>query len=99
MAIPLLLLWGLLAVVDLFFLTIAIGFGPEGLGGDGSVSSGRAAVEHSGIVAGFVGLAVAAAAPVAFLGLLRHTRRNRVLAWLVGAQALMLICVLASMWS
>ena len=96
-AIPLLCLCGLLAVVDVFLLGIAIGFGPEGFGGDGTVSSGRAAVEHSGMVAGFLGLAVAAIAVLAFLVLARHRRRNDVLAWLVGVQGLMLIWLLASM--
>jgi len=64
-AIPLLCLCGLLAVGDFFLLVIAVGFGPEGFGGDGTVSSGRAAVEHSGILAGLVGLAVAVVALVA----------------------------------
>jgi len=96
-AIPLLCLCGLLAVGDFCFLGIAIGFGPEGFGGDGTVSSNRAAVEHSGILAGSVGLAVAVVALVAFLVLARHRRRNGVLAWLVGAQGLMVVWLLASM--
>jgi hypothetical protein len=53
-------------------------------------------VEHSGILAGFVGLAVAVLAVVAFLLLARHRRRNEVLAWLVGVQGLMLVGLLAS---
>lgn len=95
-AIPLLCLCGLLAIADFFLLGIAIGFGPEGFGGDGTVSRDRAAVEHSGILAGFVGLAVAVVAVVAFLLLARHRRRNKVLAWLVAAQGLMLVWLLAS---
>jgi hypothetical protein len=95
-AVPLLCLSGLLAVGDFFFLGIAIGFGPEGFGGDGTVSSERAAVEHSGMLAGFLGLAVAVVAVVAFLLLVRHRRRNKVLAWLVGVQGLMLVWLLAS---
>jgi len=78
-------------------LLIAIGFGPEGLGGDGTVSSGRAAVEHSGMLAGAVGLALAVIALVAFIVLARHRRRNHVLAWLVGGQGLMLVLLLGSM--
>jgi hypothetical protein len=95
-AIPLLCLCGLFAVGDFFLLGIAIAFGPEGFGGDGTVSTHRAAVEHSGILAGFVGLAVAVLAVVAFLLLARHRRRNEVLAWLVGVQGLMLVGLLAS---
>ncbi len=95
-AVPLLCLCGLLAVVDFFFLGIAVAFGPEGFGGDGTVSSGRAAVQHSGILAGLVGLAIAVVALVAFVVLARHRRRNDVLAWLVGAQGLMLVWLLAS---
>jgi hypothetical protein len=76
---------------------VGVAFGPEGFGGDGTVSSDRAAVEHSGILAGCVGLAVAVVALVAFLVLARHRRRNDVLAWLVGAQGLMLVWLLASM--
>ena len=96
-AIPLLCLCGLLAVVDFFMLGIAVAFGPDGFGGDGTVSSSRAAVEHSGILAGFVGLALAVIALVAFLVLARHRRRNNVLASLVGAQVLMLVWLLTSM--
>jgi len=95
-ALPLLCLCGLLAVGDFFMLGIAIGFGPEGFGGDGTVSPDRAAVEHSGILAGFVGLAAAVVAIVAFLVLARHRRRNEVLAWLVGVQGLMLVWLIAS---
>jgi hypothetical protein len=87
---------GLLAVADLFMLGLAIGFGPEGLGGDGTVPSDRAAVEHAGIVTGFLGLAMAVAAVISFLVLARHRRRNDVLAWLVGAQGLMLVLLVGS---
>ncbi|MGH8889086.1 MAG: hypothetical protein ACRDV3_04905, partial [Acidothermaceae bacterium] len=55
-AIPLLCLGGLLAVADFFLLGIAVAFGPDGFGGDGTVSSGRAATAHSGILAGALGL-------------------------------------------
>jgi hypothetical protein len=96
-AIPLLCLCGLLAVGDFFMLGIAVAFGPDGFGGDGTVSSARAAVEHSGILAGFVGLALAVVALVAFLVLARNRRRNNVLASLVGAQGLMFVWLLASM--
>lgn len=94
-AIPLLCLCGLLAVADFFMLGIAIGFGPEGFGGN--VSSDRAAVEHAGMVAGAAGLALAAVALITFLVLARHRRRNVVFAWLVGAQGLMLVLLLGSM--
>jgi hypothetical protein len=96
-AIPLLCLSGLLAIADFFMLGIAVAFGPDGFGGDGTVSSGRAALEHSGILAGSVGLVVAVVALVAFLALARHRRRNNVLACLVGVQGLMLGWLLASM--
>jgi len=96
-ALPLLCLCGLLAIADFFMLGIAVAFGPDGFGGDGTVSSGRAALERSGTLAGAVGLVVALAALVAFLALARHRRRNRVLACLVGVQGLMLIWLLASM--
>ena len=96
-AIPLLCLCGLLASADFFMLGIAVGFGPDGFGGDGTVSSGRATLERSGILAGSVGLVVAVVALVAFLALAWHRRRNNVLACLVGVQGLMLIWLLASM--
>lgn len=95
-AIPLLCLCGLIAVADFFVLGVAVAFGPEGFGGDGTVSSGRAALEHSGQLAGAVGLAVALMVLVAFLSMTRHPRRNKVLAWLVGVQGLMLIWLVAS---
>lgn len=97
-AISLLCLCGLLAIADFFLLGIAVAFGPDGFGGDGTVSSGRAAKEHSGILAGSAGLAVAVVALVAFFALARHRRRNSVLACLVGAQGLALIWLLASTW-
>jgi hypothetical protein len=97
-AIPLLCLCGLLAIADFFLLGIAVAFGPDGFGGDGAVGSGRAAREHSGILAGWVGLGIAVVALVAFLALARHRRRNNVLACLVGAQGLTLIWLLASTW-
>jgi hypothetical protein len=96
-AIPLLCLCGLLAVADLFLLGIAVAFGPDGFGGDGTVSSGTAAREHLGILAGLAGLGVAVVALVAFLALARLRRRNDVLACLVAVQGLMLIGLLASM--
>jgi hypothetical protein len=95
-AIPLLCLCGLLAIADFFLLGIAVAFGPNGFGGDGTVSSSVAAREHSGILAGCCGLALAAIALVAFVAMARNGRRNKVLACLVGAQGLMLIWVLAS---
>jgi len=90
-------LCGLLAIVDFFLLGIAVAFGPDGFGGDGTVSAALAARERSGILAGSVGLALAVIALVAFLSLGRHRRRSIVLAWLAGAQGLMLIWLLASM--
>jgi hypothetical protein len=87
---------GLIAIADFFVLGVAVAFGPEGFGGDGTVSSGRAALEHSGQLAGAVGLALALIAVVAFLGMARHPRRNNVLAWVVGVQGLMLIWLVAS---
>jgi hypothetical protein len=95
-AVPLLCLCGLLAVADVLMLGIAVAFGPDGFGGDGTVSPGRAAWEHSGILAGLAGLGVAVVAVVAFLALTRHRRRNDVLACLVAVQGLMLIGLLAS---
>jgi hypothetical protein len=95
-AIPLLCLCGLLAVIDFFLLGIAVAFGPGGFGGDGTVSSGRAAWEQSGVLAGLAGLGVAVVALLGFLALARHRRRNDVLAFLVGAQGLMLIWLVAS---
>ncbi len=96
-AIPLLCLCGLLAFCDFFMLGIAVGFGPDGFGGDGTVSPDRVAVENSGIVAGFVGLAFAVVALAAFLVLVRNRRRNKVFASLVGAQGLTFVWLLASM--
>jgi hypothetical protein len=95
-AIPLLCICGLLAFADFFMLGIAVAFGPEGFGGDGTVSSGRATLEHSGILAGAIGLVVAVVALVAFLALTRHRRRNKVLACVVAVQGLMLIWLIAS---
>jgi hypothetical protein len=95
-AIPLLCLCGLIAIVDFFVLGVAVAFGPEGFGGDGTVSSRRAALEHSGQLAGAVGLALAVIALVVFLAMAQHRRRNKVLAWVVGGQGLMLIWLVAS---
>lgn len=95
-AIPLLCMCGLLAIADFFMLGIAVAFGPEGFGGDGTVSSGRATLEQSGTLAGAIGLVAAVVALVAFLALTRHRRRNKVLACLVGVQGLMLIWLVAS---
>lgn len=95
-AIPLLCLCGLIAIADFFVLGVAVAFGPEGFGGDGTVSSGRAALEHSGQLAGAVGLALAVVVLIAFVSTARHPRRNHVLAWLVGVQGLMLIWLVAS---
>lgn len=95
-AIPLLCLCGLVFVADFFVLGVAVAFGPEGFGGDGTVSSGRAALEHSGQLAGAVGLALAVIALIVFAAMVRHPRRNKVLASVVGVQSLMLIWLVAS---
>lgn len=97
-AILLLCLCGLLATADFVALGIAVAFGADGFGGDGAVSSARAARQHSGILAGSIGLVVAVFAGIAFLAFAQHGRRNHVLTCLVGAQGVALTWLLVSTW-
>lgn len=89
-----------LVLADLYFLGIAIAFGPDGFGGDGHVPSEKALIEHLGQAAGFVGLLLGGAAviwgAVGTLVLESAQARNRGLKWIVGAQFLALVALYAS---
>ncbi|WP_412744048.1 hypothetical protein [Krasilnikovia sp. MM14-A1004] len=87
-----------MAGIDLFFLGIAIGFGPEGFGGDaGPLPAHLVMRAHVGIGAGIVGLGLPVIALLLLLLLPAYRRPAlRALTVLVGIQA---SCFALLVWS
>jgi hypothetical protein len=84
----------LVGALSLFLLGLGAAFGPEGLGGDGSLTSAEVARAHFGQRAGTVGAVVPLGAGVVFVARPRYPWRPVVLASLLIVQIIAgAICV------
>jgi hypothetical protein len=97
-ALGLLLSMLLMAGIDLFFLGIAIAFGPEGFGGDAGPSPAHLVIRaHLGIGAGIVGLGLPVIALLLLLFLPAYRRPAPLaLTVMLGVQA---SCFAVLIWS
>lgn len=89
-----------LVLTNIFWLGIAIGFGPGGFGSH--LSSTKVLIEELGQGCGFAGLLLGPAAviwaSIGTLALKSGRARNRGLKWIVGAQALATVGLIASIY-
>jgi hypothetical protein len=86
---------GLLALVDLLFLSIAVAFGPEGFGGDGTPAHSDRLRSSIGEWAGISALGLALVAVIVAL-LVRAPVRHRALTAVVACEAVSVLVLIVS---
>ena len=85
-----------IAAVDLLYLGVAVTFGPSGFGGDSDRSGSEVAAANAGQAAGLFGCLLAAGAIGAFALMGPRPGRRRVLTWILVAQLLASVVLVAT---
>ena len=85
-----------IAAVDLLYLGVAVTFGPSGFGGDSDLSGSEVAAANAGQAAGLLGCLLAVGAIGAFAVMGPRPSRRRVLTWILVAQLLASIVLVAT---
>lgn len=84
------------AAVDLLYLGVAITFGPSGFDGDSDLSASEVAAANAGLAAGMLACLLAIGAIGAFAVVGPRPSRRRVLTWILAAQLLASILLVAT---